>query len=472
MRKQQYGMLLSAAAVTLWLGLAGCAGRDTTVADKVTADQLDKSFAMLEERVEDGRKVAMPVLAPESFKAARDKIATARQMRTAGRSNEDIQKVLDEAAQSLNKAETTVQVAKAVMPEVIEARDKAIEAGMPRAKPEAYRSAESQLVEVSQALERGNLSVAQNQRRNLVNRFQTVEADTLKSQTLSDARANIQRARRLGASRLTPTLLKRAEDSMRVAERRIENRLDIDETTQQAVQRAVFDSKRLLNLTEWAKFSREHNPEAVALQVESLLKRVSDQVGAGELRDHHFETQVQSLVSSIDTLKQSARAQLSEAEAQTASLIGDAESARVFRALAGKFDEEEAEVIRSGDAIAIRLKSLAFPVGKATLSEKDFTLLGKVTEALQGLKGIEVTVQGHADSTGNEEFNRRLSEKRAETVRQYLISSKVVPAKHVKVDAMGSAQPVRTNETSRGRAQNRRVDILIRSVGERPTMAE
>lgn len=464
MRKQTYGTFVIAVAA-LWVGLSGCASKHARVADKVTSDELQQSFAQMRDRIEKGRSEDLPVLSPEAFHSSLEKLDQAEKMRTAGRSNEDIVVVLQQGTESLNKAEANASVIRAAVPDVLQARAQAIQSGMPKARPERFRGAEADLIRMSQAVEHGRLDAAQNSRVDLVKGYQTVEAETLKEETLAAARANLDRAKKLGASRLAPSTLKQAEDSFQVAEKRIENRLQVDEPTQKAVEKALFDSRRLLNITEWAKYARETGSETVALQVESMLKKISDEVAAGDLRDHSFETQVQAMTAHIENLK-------GTNQANFASLRSEAEASRFYEHLAGKFTDEEAEVVREGDAVVIRLKSLAFPIGKASLGEQDFALLGKVTEALSGMKAVDVTVQGHADSTGSEDFNRKLSAKRAETVRQYLISSNAVPAGHVQVDAKGSVRPVRTNATTKGRAQNRRVDVIIRSVTPARPMAE
>ncbi|MNP79807.1 Outer membrane porin F precursor [compost metagenome] len=72
-----------------------------------------------------------------------------------------------------------------------------------------------------------------------------------------------------------------------------------------------------------------------------------------------------------------------------------------------------------------------------------------------------MAVSGHTDSVGSDAYNQRLSQKRAQSVTDYLIESGVPRSNFVSVTGMGESQPVADNSTADGRAQNRRVEIKI-----------
>ena len=72
-----------------------------------------------------------------------------------------------------------------------------------------------------------------------------------------------------------------------------------------------------------------------------------------------------------------------------------------------------------------------------------------------------VDIVGHADSDGTDEYNLDLSRRRASSVAQYLVSRNVL-ADRVYVDGRGESAPIASNATAEGKAQNRRVEILIR----------
>lgn len=126
-----------------------------------------------------------------------------------------------------------------------------------------------------------------------------------------------------------------------------------------------------------------------------------------------------------------------------------------------KFDPTQAEVIRSGEQIIIRLKGSNFQPGQAQLSNKAYPALDKVKQILTSMDQEQVKVEGFTDSTGSTEINQQVSEKRAEAVADYLVSPDSSITEQIEYEGLGSQKPVTTNLTKEGRAANRRVDIII-----------
>jgi len=86
--------------------------------------------------------------------------------------------------------------------------------------------------------------------------------------------------------------------------------------------------------------------------------------------------------------------------------------------------------------------------------------LAKISGIVLAYPDLRLQVEGHTDSIGSDEYNQTLSEKRAETVLGYLVSSGVTPD-HVTATGMGKADPVADNDTASGRQLNRRVDMVV-----------
>lgn len=102
-----------------------------------------------------------------------------------------------------------------------------------------------------------------------------------------------------------------------------------------------------------------------------------------------------------------------------------------------------------------------FATNKATLKPLAKTRLDQLAADLPTIDTItEISVIGHTDSMGAESYNQTLSEKRANTVRDYLIEQGVDPSL-INASGMGESQPIASNATRDGRAENRRVDITI-----------
>ncbi len=103
-----------------------------------------------------------------------------------------------------------------------------------------------------------------------------------------------------------------------------------------------------------------------------------------------------------------------------------------------------------------------FASGRSTLTAKYKAELDKLTAAATKLSGYLIQVKGFADSTGNAAMNQTLSRDRAYAVIDYLMQAGNIPPRHIVAPgAMGISNPVASNETAQGRAENRRVEIKL-----------
>ena len=89
----------------------------------------------------------------------------------------------------------------------------------------------------------------------------------------------------------------------------------------------------------------------------------------------------------------------------------------------------------------------------------DLDKLGKVLTAPQ-YSAYRVQVEGHTDNIGSDSYNRRLSEKRAESVKRYLIRHFPIPSDRLVVRGVGESRPIESNDTPEGRDKNRRVEVV------------
>lgn len=115
----------------------------------------------------------------------------------------------------------------------------------------------------------------------------------------------------------------------------------------------------------------------------------------------------------------------------------------------------KAKEIKRGRVI---LRGVNFEFNKATLKQESFFILDQVYASLVEWPEIKVEIIGHTDSYGAKLYNKRLSKKRAETVRDYLVSKGISPAR-LSALGKGEDEPIATNKTEDGRATNRRVEL-------------
>jgi outer membrane protein OmpA-like peptidoglycan-associated protein len=106
------------------------------------------------------------------------------------------------------------------------------------------------------------------------------------------------------------------------------------------------------------------------------------------------------------------------------------------------------------------LDNVYFDTGKSTLRPESFKEIDELAEFLLLKKGMVIEIAGHTDNVGKPEANLKLSQDRADAVRNYLIK-KGVAADHVQAKGYGDTQPVGNNDTDAGRQRNRRTEVRV-----------
>jgi outer membrane protein OmpA-like peptidoglycan-associated protein len=127
-----------------------------------------------------------------------------------------------------------------------------------------------------------------------------------------------------------------------------------------------------------------------------------------------------------------------------------------------------AETRETVEGLIVNLPDILFEVNSAELKPQSVEVLSKVAHALRNAGTYRISVEGHTDSVGNAEYNRELSEQRAEAVRSFLVDLGMDEALIVDVRGAGESEPVASNETDEGRQRNRRVEILVHSDEQAP----
>ncbi len=118
-------------------------------------------------------------------------------------------------------------------------------------------------------------------------------------------------------------------------------------------------------------------------------------------------------------------------------------------------------VTRDGDNIHLNMPgNITFETNSANVNSSFYPVLNSVTLVLNEFEKTLIQVAGHTDSTGSAEYNQRLSERRAESIRDYFISRQIPPVR-IQTFGRGEMDPVASNDTPEGRQQNRRVELIL-----------
>jgi outer membrane protein OmpA-like peptidoglycan-associated protein len=350
--------------------------------------------------------------------------------------------------------------------------------------------------------------------RNAVQIARAVGADRFAAETFqkaekSLAQAEAYQARKAGRKPVTMTAreaVQTAEDSRAIAVKRQEEEALATERQQSAAREARSDSERVAAQSETDRVTREAETARIAAQAESerltrekdaqaasalaeadRVKRESDARAAaatGEAQRLRLENEarVAAAASDADRLRQEnearAAAAASEAdrlkqenEAQRAANQADRDRAAKDKARAeAEKAELRAQLLRQFNAILqtrdtargliVNMSDVLFDTGKYSLRPLAREKLAKVTGIVSGHPGLRLDVEGHTDSVGADDYNQKLSEQRGTAVRDYL-TQQGMPMNSVSAKGLGETQPVASNDTAKGRQQNRRVELVI-----------
>jgi len=128
-------------------------------------------------------------------------------------------------------------------------------------------------------------------------------------------------------------------------------------------------------------------------------------------------------------------------------------------------EAERQRIVACEQSIAVLFvdSKIEFSIGSARITEQSAPLLDQLAQAV-GACNVDITVEGHTDSTGSASLNDGLSLARANAVREAMIV-RGIPAERIFAEGYGSSRPVSSNDTPDGRNQNRRIEFKVRMSG-------
>ncbi len=481
MRKNIGIILLLTAGVYL---LGACARGQLEVKPIAKSENPTEHINRLDTDISNARKNQLNVLAPTWFAKAEISLKDAKQLLDRG---DELSKVLGKIADGraqLRRAEEMAQLAKTALVDTIRARDMARAAGATRLG-EDYAKVEGKFLQLTEAIENNDLQWARRNRARVTATFSELELRAIKEHTLGEVRKLIKQAEKRGARKTAPATFAVAQKKLTEADTFISKHRYQKEKIHQKASEALFQARRLLQVTQQNEKIRTMQPEQITLWLEGVLHKTTDKLSAPDMRDRTFDTQVENILGSITALQKDYQFMVSKVKAQQAEttalkkritslegrtrkeqasrerLAAERRFNQLFSEVQSYFRPHEAEVYKQGNRLVIRLKAVQFPVGKDFILPSNYPLLSKVQRAIRIFGEPHVVIEGHTDSTGSDELNEYLSQQRAEAVRAYFVANGTLSPKRVVAVGYGSQRPLASNETAEGRAINRRIDLMI-----------
>ena len=274
---------------------------------------------------------------------------------------------------------------------------------------------------------------------------------------LLEARNAVRIAKDAGAGQYAAAELQKAQDLLNQAEdyyRRKQGSGPIGTVAREATQTA--EEARVMSIKREQDAQVEQERKAAADQTaQAQADAQAQQAAAAQAQAQAQQSQAQAAQA------EQARQQAELARQQATQNAQQAESDKAQ--MRARMLQQLNQVLETRDTargLIVNMPDVLFDTGKADLKPSARERLAKVAGILIAYPDIRVEIDGYTDSTGSLEFNERLSQQRADSVRSYL-SSQGVNSSAITTQGFGPSQPKASNDTASGRQQNRRVELVV-----------
>ena len=202
--------------------------------------------------------------------------------------------------------------------------------------------------------------------------------------------------------------------------------------------------------------------EAEAAAADAAKQKAEAEAAAASARQQQEAAQAAAEQAARDkaaALDQQRAAEAEAEKARQAAAKAEAEKAELRSQLLNQLNS----ILQTRDSargLIVNMSDVLFDTGSYTLKPGAREKLAKISGILLAHPGLTMQIEGHTDSVGSDEFNQQLSERRADSVRDFL-AEQGVPASSITAKGFGKTQPVASNDTAEGRQRNRRVELVV-----------
>lgn len=431
------------------------------------------------------------VLSPENFKAATIKYNEAAKDFKDGKPLKEIERKLAEVQQRLSQCLEVAKLGKLTFASSLKAREDALNANAPEFAPPEFEKAENEFIAAAKKLEKGDVKNAKRTIPEIDQLYRTAELVAIKTSIIGAVRNLIEEAKKEEAHKYTPITFANAQKLLNEAEAILNSNRRSETSAKEKAENAEIEAKHAIFLTRQIKRLRR-NPqdwENFVLEREVLIEQIAKELGFKAQFDEGMDNPLKRILKITQNLQkekkelmtevdeknaelQNLRAELQKYKEKEQGLQAELQEKQYrlelkrqreekIKALEGMFTPDEAIVLRRGNQIIIRLIGLSFPSGKSTIEPEYFSLLTSVQRAIRNFPEATITIEGHTDAIGNDRYNENLSYERAMAVKQYLLANMGLDESRITALGYGESRPIASNETSEGRAQNRRIDLVL-----------
>jgi len=465
-----------------------------TVLFKTTNETLDKA-----------KEIKADVLVPKTFQEGMDFYREAEEMYKNNEEQDEIKKYIKKARQKFQKTIDESRVSGVLFTETILAREDAIKVNGHKIDTENWNKAEETFRDAAEELEGGDSDDAKSLGKESELLYRKAELSAIQTKFLKETWSLLKHAENMEIDNYAPITIKKAKDLAKKSASLLHlHRYDQKEAEQLALQ-AEYEVRHSIYMAKIIKPLQDNNHsfESVFLHSEEPVQKIASSLSMTAKFDNGFEIPTKNITEKINKLKEensqllkilkndkselsdiinqknmeisSLKEKVSYLESRLNRLASSEEKLKFeieqekirkekIKRISASFSASEGKALLDGKNVILRLYGLNFPSGKAVIEPQFFSLLSKVKSSFAEFPGCLITIEGHTDSIGSDSINQRLSEERAEAVRQYIIANSNISWDRIRSVGYGEKNPVASNETADGQTKNRRIDVIIQPV--------
>ena len=436
------------------------------------------------------------LLSPTNFKNAMNKYNEAEKKFKQGKQIKDIERKLSEAKKALEKCLEVAKLGKVIFESNLKSREDALKANAPEYSKEIYETAESEFVSAAKKLERGDVKNVKKKIPKIDNLYNQAELNAIKVSIIGNVRNLLKEAKDIEAHKYAPITYANTQKFLNEAEAILNSKNRSEASAQEKAEEAELQAKHAIFLTRQIKWLKKNQKEweNFILDRETLIEGIASELGFSAHFDEGLDKPLKESINIAKLLQSEKRQLLKEVEEKNSEIQKLNEELQLFRekerglqaelqeqqyklemkrrreerflSIENMFAPQESIVLRKGDDLILRLIGLTFPSGKAIIETEYFILLATVQRALRKFPNSSISIEGHTDSVGDDRYNENLSYERAMAVKRYLVANMGLAENRITALGFGETRPIASNETREGKAQNRRIDIVISSIKE------
>jgi outer membrane protein OmpA-like peptidoglycan-associated protein len=297
-----------------------------------------------------------------------------------------------------------------------------------------------------------------------------------------EARNAVDIAKSRGAEKYAPEIFAKAQSGLQMAENSLSSNAEKSQiiTNARATIQFAEDARALTAQRQEAeRIQQERDAAAAAAAAKAKTeadaaaaveaKRQAELAAAKEAQlkaEAAAQAAQQKAATDLAAQQAAAKAAAEQAALQAKEQAAREEAARAqaaTQALRAQLLKQLNDVLQTTDTprgLVVNMADVLFETGKYALSTDAQLKLAKLSGIIQAHPGLNLSIEGYTDTTGSEDFNMKLSQQRADAVRQFLASQGLSPDT-ITSKGMGEANPIADNSTAAGRKLNRRVEIIV-----------